>query len=151
VATRQARLDQPRGVILATHAREEALWSPPAGRTGDTGQAQAARGGRCRNAPPVWAASCARHQPERLRALGMVMPGCRLVEAALASRLRPARRAHGATVPAPTGPPPQTPPARGGCPDVGGMHGRRIPGPWDDLVVPLTAAHPSRLRLLGTP
>jgi hypothetical protein len=151
VAPRQARLAPPRGVILATHAREAALGSPPAGRPGDTGQAQAARGGRCRNAPPWWAASCARHPPARLRALGLVRPGGLVVEAALASRLRPARRAHGATVPAHTGHPTQTPTARGGCPDVGGMHGRRIPGPWDDLVGPLTAAHPSRHRLLGTP
>jgi hypothetical protein len=31
------------------------------------------------------------------------------------------------------------------------MHGRLIPGPWDDLVVHRTEAHPSLLKRLGTP
>jgi hypothetical protein len=78
VATRQALIDQHRCVILATNAREAALWSPPEVRHGDTGQAQAARGCRCLNDPPFVAASCSRNKPERMMALVLVMTVCLL-------------------------------------------------------------------------
>jgi hypothetical protein len=65
--------------------------------------------------------------------------------------MRTALQDHGATLPDQQGTPTQTPTARWVCHDCGGMHVRLIPGPWDDLVVHLTEAHQSLLRLLGKP
>jgi hypothetical protein len=50
--TRPARSDQPRGVILATHARDTAHLPPPAGGAGDKGQGPVERGVRCLTDPP---------------------------------------------------------------------------------------------------
>ncbi len=58
---------------------------------------------------------------------------------------------HGARFPDQQGQPTQTPTARWVFHDLVGIHVRLIPGPWDSLVVHLTEAHPSRLRLLGNP
>jgi hypothetical protein len=62
-----------------------------------------------------------------------------------------ADRNHGATFPDQTGKPTQTPTARWVFHYLVGIHVLRIPGQWDYLVVNLTEAHQSLLRLLGKP
>jgi transposase len=151
VATQQALIDQHRGFILATNELDEAMLSPPEVLTGDTGQAQAERGFRFLKDPQFLASSFELKKPERMMALLMVMTVCLLVYAALASRLRTARKDHGATFPDQQGKPTQTPTARWVFHDLVGIHVLLIPGPWDYLVVNLTEAHQSLLRLLGKP
>ena len=151
MATRQALLDPHRCVILATNARDEAMWSPPEVLNGYNGQAQAERGFRFRNDPQCLAASFSLTKPARLMALLLVMTVCLLVDAALESRIRTALQDHGATFPDQNGKPTQTPTARWVFRSFVGMPVRLIPAQWDDLVVNLTEAHQSRLRLLGKP
>jgi transposase len=151
VATRQALIDQHRCFILATNERDEAMLSPPEVLNGYTGQAQAARGCRFLKDPQFLASSCSLKKPERMMALFMVMTVCLVVYAALESRIRTALRDHGATFPDQQGQPTQTPTARWVFHDFVGIHVRLIPGQWDDLVVHLTEAHQSLLRLLGKP
>jgi hypothetical protein len=97
------------------------------------------------------ASSCDLKKPERIMALLMVMTVCLLVYAALESRLRTALKDHGATFPDQQGKPTPTPTARWVFHDFVGIHVLLIPGPWDSLVVHLTEAHQSLLRLLGKP
>lgn len=82
LATRQALSAPHRGGILAPNALEEATLSPQEVRTGDPGQAQAARGVRVLQAPQCVATSLSRQKPERLMALVMVLPVGWLVSAA---------------------------------------------------------------------
>jgi len=151
LATRQALIDQHRCVILATNELDEAMLSPQEVLNGDTGPAQAERGVRCLKDPQFLASSFSLNKPERIMALLMVMTVCLLVYAALESRIRTALKDHGATFPDQKGHPTQTPTARWGFHDFVGIHGLCIPGPWDDLVMHLTEAHQSLLRLLGKP
>jgi transposase len=151
LATRQALIDQHRCFMLATNALDAARLSPQEVLNGYTGQAPAERGWRCRKDPQLLASACSLNKPERIMALLLVMTVCLLVYAALQSRRRTARKAHGATCPDQHGQPTQTPTARWVFPDFVGIHVLLIPAPWDDLVVHLTAAHQSRLRLLGKP
>ena len=151
LTTRQALIAPPRGVSLAPNARDAALLSPPEVLHGYTGPAQAAHGFRFRQEPQWLASSCSLKKPERLMALLRVITVCLWVYAALASRLRTALTDHGATCPDQPGKPTQTPPARWVCHDFVGMQVLLLPGPWDDLVVHLTEAHHSLLRLLGKP
>ena len=83
-------------------------------------------------------------------ALVMVMTGCWLVYAALASRLRHALQAHGATFPHHQGTPVPHPTARGVLHDCVGMHVLLIPAQWP-LVLHRTAAPQPFLKRLGTP
>ena len=76
---RQARIDQPGCVIVATHALAPTPLPPPAVLEGHTGQGPAAPGVRCVNDPPLFAAGLYLQTPERIRALWMVMTGCVLV------------------------------------------------------------------------
>lgn len=149
-AARQARVDQHRGVLLATNDLDATQRPPPELREGSTGQRQAERGVRFLTDPRVLASSLSLKTPERSRALLRVMTIGWLVSAALAERMRNALKHHGATCPHPTGRPVQTPTARWVCHDVVGLPGRLIPGPWP-VGLPLTEAQQPRLRLLGTP
>jgi hypothetical protein len=79
LAARPPRVDQPRGFIRATHARDETLLPPQDLVTGSKGQAHAERGFRCRTDPPFCAASRSLKPPDRGRAFVMVMPVCVLV------------------------------------------------------------------------
>jgi transposase len=151
LATRQALLDQHRWFIPATNARDEARLSPQEGLNGDKGQAQAERGFRSLKDPQFLAASCYLNKPDRLMALLMVMTVCLVGYAALASRLRTALKDYGATFPDQQGKPTRTPTAGWVFYDFVGIQVLLIPRPWDYLVVNLTAAHHSRLRLLGHP
>lgn len=127
------------------------MWSPQEVRTGYKGQAKAERGFRFLKDPQFLASSFYRKKPARIMALLMVMTVCLLVSAALASRIRTALKAHGATFPDQKGKPTQTPTARWVFHSFVGIHVLRIPGQWDSLVVNLTEAHQSLLRLLGKP
>jgi hypothetical protein len=49
------------------------------------------------------------------------------------------------------GQPVQHPTARWVVHDLVGMHGLRSPGPWDSIVLHLTAGHQRWLPLLGNP
>jgi hypothetical protein len=149
LATRQALSAPHRCGILAPNAREEATLSPQEVRTGDPGQAQAARGGRVLQAPQCVAASLSRQKPERLMALVMVLPVGWLVSAAGASRRRQALKDPHATCPNHKGQRVQHPTARGVCQYFGGRHVLRMPGPWDLLVGHLTEQQQQRLELLG--
>jgi transposase len=151
LATRQALIDQHRGVILATNELDEAMLSPQEVLNGYKGQAQAERGLHFLKDPQFLASSFYLKKPERMMALLMVMTVCLLVYAALESRLRTALQDQGATFPAQKGKPTQTPTARWVFHDFVGIHVLRIPGQWDYLVVNLTEAHQSLLRLLGKP
>jgi hypothetical protein len=149
LARRHARVAPPRGGLLATHELA-ATWRPPPARwPGDPGQRQAARGCRVLTAPPCFASARSRKQPERSMALLMGLPGCVLVDAALAYRLRHALQDHAATFPAPTGQPTQHPTARWVCHACVGMPVGRIPQPWP-LVINRAEAHRHRRQLLGT-
>ena len=127
------------------------MLSPQEVLNGYTGQAQAERGVRFLKDPQFVASSCSLNKPERIMALLLVMTVCLLGYAALESRMRPALKAHGATFPDHQGKPTQTPPARWVFHDFVGIHVLLIPGQWDSLVVNLTEAHQSLLRLLGKP
>jgi hypothetical protein len=81
-AARQARVDQHRGVILATPARDAVQVPALEIRAGYTGQAEAARGCRVLKAPQFVAAARSRKKPARLMALWMVMTVGGLVSAA---------------------------------------------------------------------
>lgn len=151
LATRPALIDQHRCVILATNDLDAAMLSPHEVRNGYKGQAQAERGFRFLQDPQLLASSFSLKKPARSMALLMVMTVCRLVYAALESRIRTALKDHGATFPDQQSQPTQTPTARWVFHDFVGIHVLRIPGPWDYLVVHLTEAHQSLLRLLGKP
>jgi transposase len=151
LATRQALIDQHRCFILATNELDEAMLSPPEVLNGYKGQAQAERGFRFLKDPQFLACSCYLKKPERIMALLMVMTVCLLVYAAWESRIRTALKDHGATFPDQKGKPTQTPTARWVFHDFVGIHVWLIPGQWDYLVVHLTEAHQSLLRLLGKP
>jgi hypothetical protein len=84
-------------------------------------------------------------------ALWMVLTVCLRVYAAVADRLRTALKAQDATCPHQPGPPGQTPTARWVFHDLVGIHGRRIPGPWDSLVLTLPEVHQRLLPLRGKP
>ena len=118
---------------------------------GYKGQAQAERGFRFLKDPQFLASSFYLKKPERIMALLMVMTVCLLVYAALEARIRTALKDHGATFPDQKGNPTQTPTARWVFHYFVGIHVLLIPGQWDDLVVNLTEAHQSLLRLLGKP
>jgi transposase len=151
LATRQALIDQHRCFILATNELDEAMLSPQEVLNGYKGQAQAERGFRFLKDPQFLASSFYLKKPERMMALLMVMTVCLLVYAALESRIRTALKDHGATFPDQKGKPTQTPTARWVFHYFVGIHVLLIPGQWDDLVVNLTEAHQSLLRLLGKP
>jgi transposase len=127
------------------------MLSPQAVLTGDNGQAQAERGFRFLKDPQFLASAFSLKKPERIMALWMVMTVCLLVYAALESRIRTVLKDQGATFPDQQGQPTQTPTARWVFHDFVGIHVRLIPGQWASLVVHLTEAHQSRLRLLGKP
>jgi transposase len=148
-APRQALIDQHRCFIRATHELDEATLSPQEVRNGYTGQAHAERGVRCLKDPQFLAASLYLNKPERIMALLMVMTVCLLVYAAIAYRIRQARKDHHATFPNQKGQPVQNPPARWVFQYFGGIHVLRMPGQWDLLVVNLTEQHQQLLELLG--
>lgn len=114
--SRPALIDHHSGVILATHALDDAPLPPPALLESDKGQGHAVRGGRFWKDPPCLASALYLQQPERRRALVLGMTVCWLVDAAFADRIRQALKAQGATVPKPTGQPGPNPPARWGSP-----------------------------------
>jgi transposase len=82
LAPRQARIDQHRCFILATHERDEATLSPQEVLHGYQGQAHTARGVRFLKDPQFLAASLYLKKPERIMALLMVMTVGLLVYAA---------------------------------------------------------------------
>jgi hypothetical protein len=84
LAARPPRVDQPRGVSLATNARDETLGPPTARFAGSQGPSQAARGCRFLPAPQLLASSRSLTKPARLMALWMGMTGWLLVSAAWA-------------------------------------------------------------------
>jgi len=75
-ARRDARVAQPRGCQLATHALDASAVAPQARLAGDTGPKQAARGGRGRTAPLWLASSLDRNPPPRIMARWRVMTMC---------------------------------------------------------------------------
>ena len=79
LARRPARVDPPRGVILATQALDATLLPPPALVQGAKGQRQAERGGRFRQDPPCVASSVYLTKPARIMARLLGMTGCWLV------------------------------------------------------------------------
>lgn len=99
LATRQARVDQHSGFILATNELEDAPLSPQSLLEDYKGQGQAERGLRFLKDPQFLASSFSLKKPERIMALLMVMTVCRLVYAALEYRIRQALKAHDATFP----------------------------------------------------
>jgi transposase len=121
--SRQARLDQHGCVILATNALDHTPLPPQEILAGDTGQVHVERGCRLLQDPQFFAASRSLNQPERLMALLMVMTVCWLVYAALAYRIRQARKDHAATCPDHRGQRIQHPTARWVCHDCVGIHG----------------------------
>jgi hypothetical protein len=149
-AARQARITPPRCVILATHALDDQQWPPQALRDGDTGQRQAERGCRVLKDPQCLAASLDLKKPERLLARLRLMTVWVLVYAALESRIRTARKDHGATLPDQKGHPVQHPTARWIFHYCVGIHLRSVAGQWP-LVLHLTKAHGHLLKLLGPP
>jgi hypothetical protein len=78
------------------------------------------------------------------------MTVCWLVYAALEYRIRQVLQDHDATSPNQQGTPVQNPTARWVFHDFVGIHGLRIPGQGDPVVVNLTEQHQSLLQLLGT-
>ena len=150
LSARQARLDQHRCFLLATHALDDAPLPPHEVLAGDKGQVQAERGCRFVQDPQCFAASCSRKKPERIMALLMVMTGCLLVYAALEYRIRQALTDHAATFPDQKGRRVQHPTARWVFHSFVGMHVRSISGPWP-LVLHLTEEHCHLLKLLGKP
>jgi transposase len=73
LATRQARVDQPPGCILATNELADAQLPPQALWDGYKGQGQAERGFRFLKDPQFLAASLDLKKPERIMALLLVM------------------------------------------------------------------------------
>jgi hypothetical protein len=116
LTSQPALIDHDSGVSLATPALDAAPLPPPARWEGDKGQGHAARGGRCLQDPPGFAAALSLNKPERSRALVPGMTACWRVAAVFEDRLRQALQEQGATVPKPTGQPGPTPPARWGSP-----------------------------------
>jgi transposase len=150
LAARQARIPQHSCVILATNALDDQPWPPQERLDGDTGQSQAERGCRCLQDPQLLASSRSLNKPERIMALLMIMTVCLLVSAALESRMRPARKDHGATFPDQQGQPVQHPTARWIVHDFVAIHRRSVSGQWP-LVFNLTKEHGNLLKLLGQP
>jgi hypothetical protein len=150
ITARQARVDQHRCGILATHALAITPRPPPEVWHGDTGQGQSARGCRLLQDPQVFAASRYRTTPERIMARLMVMTVGWLVDAAVAYRIRHARNDHEATGPDPQGQRSHHPTARWVFHDVVGIHLRCQAGQWP-MVLHRTEEHPHWLRLLGPP
>jgi hypothetical protein len=72
-AVRQARLDQPRCVLLAPNARDAAPLLPQSRLTGDKGEGHAEGGWRCLQAPRFLNSALDLNKPERLMALLLVM------------------------------------------------------------------------------
>jgi len=145
---RQARLDQPRCVILATNALDEGQFSAQAVLDGYTGYARAERGCRFLKAPQFLASSLYRKKPPRLMALVRVMTVCLLGYGALEYRIRPARREPAATLPDQKGKRLQNPTARWVFHDFVGIHGRDMPG-QGLMMLNLTDAPQHLLQLLG--
>ena len=135
-------------VLLATNERDDCLLPPPALLAGYKGQAHAERGLRFLKDPRFLAASLSLKQPERIRALLMVMTVCWLVYAALEYRIRKALKDHEATFPNQKGQPVQNPPARGVFQYFVGIPLLRIPGEGA-FVLHLKDQHQQLLRLLG--
>ena len=148
LAARQARRLQQRCVMLATHELDDQQWPPQARLDASNGQSHAERGGRFLKDPQLLASSLSRKQPERMRALRMIMTVGLLVYAALAYRMRTALKDHGAPFPDQTGQPPQTPTARWVFPDFVGIHLLCIPQQWP-IVINLTEEHQHVLQRLG--
>ena len=149
-AARPALIDQHRGCLLATHARDATPRPPPPLLDASTGQTHAERGVRCWPEPECLAAALDRNTPERSMALLMVMTVCVVGYAALEYRMRQARQAHDATLPHQHGNRGQPPTARWVLHDCVGLHLRIAPGPWP-LGLKLTAAHRHLLQRLGKP
>jgi transposase len=150
LTSRQALTDQHCCVILATNALDTTHLPPPAVLEGYKGQVHAARGCRFLKDPQFWASSLYLTKPERIMALLMVMTVCLLVYAALAYRIRKARKDHAATFPDQQGRRIQHPTARWVVHYVVGIHlwCQAGQGP---IVRNLTAEHQHVLRLLGQP
>ena len=144
LTTPQALIDQHRCFILATNALDEATLPPQAVLTGYQGQAPTERGFRCLKDPQCLASSLYLKRPERIMALLMVMTVCVLVYAALEYRIRKALQDHDATFPNQKGQPVQNPTARWVCQSFVGIHGLRIPGQWDSVVMNRTEPHQDR-------
>src|SRR5262249_48715502 len=97
-----------------------------------------------------FALSFYRQTPERLMAVLLVMTVCLLGYAALAYRIRQARKAYQATLPAAKGKRVQHPTARWVFHSFVGIHLRSVSGQWP-LVLNLTEEHCNLLNLLGKP
>lgn len=145
---RQARVDQQSCCILATNALDAGQLSAQAVLDGYTGQAQAARGVRCRKAPHCLASSLSLKKPARIMALLLVMPVCVLVSAALEYRIRLVLQEHAATFPDPKGKRIQHPTARWVFHYFMGIHVLYIPG-QGLMILNLTDEHQHLLHLLG--
>jgi hypothetical protein len=150
LTARQALIDQHSGGLVATHALDPPPRPPQEVLEGDKGQVHAERGFRCLKDPQCFASSRSLHKPERIMALLLVMTVWWLVSAAVAYRIRQARKDHEATVPHQQGKRIQQPTARWVLHDVVGIHLRCQAGQWL-IVLHLTAAHQHWLRLLGQP
>ena len=148
--TRQARIDQQSGCMLATNALDTAQLPPPEGLAGYKGQGPVARGFRLLKDPQCLASSRYLQKPERMMALLMVMTVCLLVYAAVEYRLRKALKDPEATFPDQTGKRIQHPTARWVFHDFVGLHWLCQAGQWP-TVLNLTEAHQPWLRLLGKP
>ena len=151
LATRQARVDQHRGFILATNARDDVRLPPQGLLESDHGQGHAERGCRCLKDPQFLASSCYLTKPERIRALLMVMTVGLRVYAAFEYRMRTALKEQDATFPNQQGQPGQNPTARWVFHSLVGIHVLRIPGQWDSIVLNLTEGHQRWLQRLGKP
>jgi hypothetical protein len=145
-ASRQALIDQHRGVILATNALDPAPRPPPAVWAGDKGQVQVERGFRCVKDPQFLASSLYLKKPERLMALLMVMTLGLLVYAALEYRIRQVLKDHEATFPDQQGTRVQHPTARWVFHDFVGIHWLCQAGQWP--IVLNLPAEPQPLRRL---
>ena len=149
-AAHEALIAPQRGCILATNELDEHRLPPQALLAGDKGQQRVERGFRCLKDPRFLASALYLKKPERIMALLMVMTVCLLVYAALAYRIRKARKDHQATFPNQQGQPVQHPTARWVFQYVVGIHLLRIRGEGA-FVLNLNDQHQHLRRLLGRP
>jgi transposase len=150
LTSRQALIDQHCCVILATNELDHTQLPPQEILAGYKGQVHVEHGCRFLKDPQFWASSLYLKKPERIMALLMVMTVCLLVYAAMAYRIRQARKDHAATFPDQRGKRIQHPTARWVFHYVVGIHLWCQAGQWP-IVLHLTAEHQHVLRLLGQP
>jgi transposase len=122
LTSRQARIDQHSGFILATNELDGQPRSPPELLDGYKGQSHAERGFRSLKAPQFLASSLDLKKPARIMALLLVMTVCLFGYAALEYRIRQALKDHQATYPDQQGNQIRNPTARWAFHDFVGIH-----------------------------